>query len=310
MTHFFAIEHFFEERHAFEKAVRIVPFFYYVLFFIAFQRLEGLNAIFTQGHGDFMARWPIFWAAHVDYQHAVTGIVVGFVFAALIGAFCWRYRIARVAAFGGVLQYHAFLSSFGGPQHQLDLWLWTAFLLIFLPDIRIKQAETSDDRKTFLLVFWTIQAFVLLTYSMSGFLKLYEALMQYLNGQAHAFSFDALALHASTLLLRMHETVPLAPLVINHPFLGWLPFIGVLCLELFSFFIAFKPSLHRQWALGLVLFHIGTYLVMRAIFVSPSILLMILFFESPFQKQNYSWRDSWRDYKKFFLSAFCGGKAL
>jgi len=183
------------------------------------------------------------------------------------------------------------MGSFGGPNHQLDLWLWVAFLLIFLPGLHhIEESMPSDIRRKFLLVFWGVQAFILLTYSMSGTGKIVAAITQYWRGAGTTiFSFDAAALHISTILNQMRETTILGPLIINYPILGWLPFLVALYLELFSFFVAFRPSLHRPWTAALIFFHIGTYITMRAVFVAPSALLLIFLFASPFRSSK-PWR--------------------
>ena len=283
---------FIQERRVLERAKMIVPFFYYFLFFIAFQRLEGLNHLLAQGPRNFSPRWPIFWADYFTYSTTATILIISFVFAALAGAFFYRYRAGRIAAFVGILGYHAFISSFGGPNHQWDLWLWVALLFIFLPDIWRNKNQSPETQKKFLFVFWGAQAFVLLTYSMSGIGKIYGAAIQYFQGQAHAFAFDAAALHITSLLNMMQETTVFGPLIINYPILGWLPFIAVIYLELFSFLIAFRPSLHRSWALALILFHIGTYLAMRAVFVAPVALLLLLFFNSPFQRPSITWQET------------------
>lgn len=285
-----AVGHTINRPYAFSKAKMLVPFFYYVIFFIAFSKLEGLNYAIAHPPDIFLPRWPIFWALYTGYSGAATIIFVAFVFSALIGAYLYRVRTARIIALVGMLQYHAFLSSLGGPNHQYDLWVWAALLFVFLPDAWGVHNQTPETRKKFLLVFWGAQAFVLLTYSMSGIGKVYGALVQLLHGEAHGFSIDAAALHISSLLYAMQETTVLGPLIVQFPILGWLPFVGVIYLELCSFFIAFRPGLHRTWAFALILFHIGTYLTMRAIFAAPTILLLILFFTSPFAKPNVSWR--------------------
>jgi len=289
------IQKLIQDSHGVEKAKKLVPFFYYFLFFIAFQKLEGLNYTISQGQRGFLPRLPIFWADYFNYSTTTTLIIIFFVFSTLAGAYFYRNRIGRIFALLGILQYHAFLNSFGGPQHQLDHWLWVALILVFLPDIWGKKSHSSEGHKKFLVVFWGVQAFLLLTYSMSGIGKLHGAIEQYLQGQAHAFSFDVAALHITSLLTVMQETTILGPLIVNYPVLGWLPFLAVIYLEFFSFLVAFRPSLHKIWALALILFHIGTYLAMRAIFVAPSALLLIFFFNSPFRETGTQWRESLSD---------------
>jgi hypothetical protein len=277
----------------FRKAKMMVPVFYYFLFFFAFQQLEGLNSFVALGQRNFSPLWPIFWTKYTDYASAASLIIVFFVFGSLAASFFWHYRIPRLLGFLGMLQYHALTNSFGWRIHQLDLWLWVGFLLVFLPAVKSGPVANPapNTQKKFLLVFWVIQAFILLTYSMSGIGKIDAAFNQYLQGQATLFSPDAAVLHITTSLNRMQETALLGPLIVNYPLLGWIPLLLIVYLELFSFVIAFRPSLHRTWAAALILFHIGTYLTMRVVFVAPSALLLVFFLESPFQITK-KWRQT------------------
>lgn len=273
----------------FEKAKMLIPFFYYFLFFIAFTYLEGLNYTIAKGVPNFSPRFPLFWASHVDYGVVVTTVFLIWLLSALLASFFPYARSARILAFVGFFEFHAFMSSFGNPYHQWDHWLWISFILIFLPTLT--RESSSDTRRTFSLVFWGAQAFLLLTYSMAGIGKLIYAFIQFSQGQAHAFSPDAGALYAATQLNLMHETVPLANLIISHPWLAWLPFLLILELQTFALVAAFRPQLHRIWGLGLILFHIGTFLTMRAIFTAPSGLLLLFLLASPFAPERQKWSD-------------------
>lgn len=274
----------------FEKAKMLIPFFYYFLFFIAFTHLEGLNALIAAGATDFIPRSPLFWAPYVGYGTVVTVIFLGWTLSALLASLFPYARAARILAFIGFFEYHAFASSFGGPNHQWDHWLWISFILILLP--AITREPSPDTRRTFSLVFWGAQAFLLLTYTMAGIGKLAYAVIQFSQGQAHAFSPDAGALYAATQLTLMHETVPLADVIISHPWLAWLPFLILLELQTFALVVAFRPQLHRVWGFGLILFHIGTFLTMRAVFTAPSALLLLFLLASPFAPEKQKWNET------------------
>ena len=57
-------------------------------------------------------------------------------------------------------------------------------------------------------------------------------------------------------------------------------------LELFAFWAAFRPSLHRWWAAGLILFHVGVYLLMSIAFSQAVLLVGLLFLASPFRGEE------------------------
>lgn len=265
----------------FERAKSVIPFVYYLLFFIAFTRLEGLDQLIKQSAVGFDPRWPLWWAHAFDLPTVIMIVYLGLTFSALIASFFPHVMAARTFAFLGFLQFHAYMSSFGGPNHQWDHWLWVLFILIFLPS----EKKTRDDegaRRRFSLVFWGAQAFVLLTYTMAGILKVFYGVIQLAQGQSNAFSIDAAALHVAHELTQMGQTTLIGPFIVNNPSVAWLPFLAVLYIQLFAFLVAFKPRLHRLWGIGLILFHLGTFLTMRAVFTAPSALLLVLLCASPF----------------------------
>lgn len=268
------------------QAGKLVPIVYYFLVFIAFTNLEGLNHQIANPKGQLDPRWPIFWAEYFDFALVVSVIIIFFVLSSLLAAVFYKNRLARIVAFLGMLQFHAYNSSFGYPNHQLDVLLWVSLIFIFFPSIWTKNV-TEVTKKKFLLVFWTAQTYLLLTYSMSGLGKISDSISQALAGQAHSFSPDAAALHISNVLYMMQQSTLLGPLIVNYPALGWAPFVGIIYLEFFSLYVAFNPSLHRAWAVGLILFHLATYLTMRAIFVAPVPLILVLLLSSPFAHQPW-----------------------
>ncbi len=233
----------------FDKAKIILPFFYYFLFFIAFTKLEGLNYIIQNGNSGFDPRWPLFWAQSLDYGSLVTIIFLLTTLTSLYAAFFPYKRLPRIFAFIGLFLYHSYLSSFGGPMHQLDHLLWVGFIFMFLPNLT-EEPPSGDKRRIFSLIFWGTQAFMLLTYSMAGLGKITYGFIQLLEGQANVFSPDAAALHVSTLLLSMKESVPLGSVIIEYPLLAWFPFLIILYIQFFSILVAFRPSIHRLWGVS------------------------------------------------------------
>lgn len=270
-----AIDAMTSKEGAFRKAILILPFVYYTLFFSAFLQLEGLNALLARTTA-FVPRFPLFWSDYIPYETVIVGVCIAFALLTLAASFFPFSRLARAGAFLGLLEYHALLSSFGSPNHQWDHWLWVLFVLIFLPTLK-----DADVSRKFTLVFWGAQAFLLLTYSMAGFGKLLYGLKQFSAGESSIFSPDSAALHVAGSLLNLHETVPFASFVVEHSFISWLVLLGIVYFQFVSIVVAFRPELHRLWGVGLVLFHLATLLSMRAVFVVPSALLLILLVSSP-----------------------------
>ena len=97
----------------------------------------------------------------------------------------------------------------------------------------------------------------------------------------------ALGSHVALRLLQTQSRSALGPWIIHHPWLTWPGLPAAIYLELFSFWIAFRPALQRSWAAGLILFHLGTFFTMTITFPQSSFLLALLLFQSPFAPGDF-----------------------
>ena len=295
---FLSIESFAKKHRPFEKAKTIVQYFYY---FLAFQALVFANSggrYITQSES-FSPVWSISWAGFLSFTDVVYIIQLFFLISAFMGAFFYSYRVARILVFLAIFQVHALLSSFVQVDHHWYPWLYVSFLLIFLPDAFIKKEQSLEQRKKFLLVFFAVQVVAFLTYSMSGFGKVYDAVHQYLSGEVHAFAPKAFALHLAYWLRKTDSTTMLGPFFIKHYLIGWPLFVGAIYLQFFSIWAVFKPSLHKIWAFGLILMHIGIFITINILFVPGALLLLLFFFDSPFKKPDTTWRETILDLPLF-----------
>ena len=274
----------------FEKAKLTIQFYYYFLLFLAVFFLPAFQSQLYSSI-NFSPIWSLAWADLVNYETTVYIVGLIFFIGAFAGAFMYWHRFGRILAFLGVFQYHAFSSSFGEVNHQWYLWLFVSFLLIFLPNAWGKRGQSLLNRKKFLLVFWSAQAFILLTYSMAGVGKIYYALMQFLNGEAHAFSVDAMARHIAYWLPRIENVSALGPFIINHPIVGWPFFVAAVYLQFFALWALFTPSIQKIWAFGLISMHIGTYVTISITFIPSVLILLIFFMDSPFRARHTSWQE-------------------
>src|SRR6185503_914833 len=251
-----------------EKASRLVMFFYFFLFTQSLMMLNQVPNFLREGRVLFEPRWPLFWTGHMDFEASVQTIFIFFTLSALLACFLFNRRWVRVVAFIGALQFSALQNSFGTRDQHLDLWVWITLLFIWLPDV-MRMKEVSDEaREKFLSVFWAAQALVLLIYSMSGMWKILAAIVQMSHGQVSIFSINATALYIATSLNRATTSDPslLGPFLIAHPIITWLPLIGVLYVQCFAIWAAFKPELHRLWAFALIAFHLFNFLTLRVEF--------------------------------------------
>jgi hypothetical protein len=233
--------------------------------------------------------WPLSWATYLSLSREATINILRFFFVAatIIGSFTYRRFLGRLLVFLGVWQIHAVLSSFYSPNHQWYPWLYTSFIFLFLPDIW-KRIGDRDANKKFLLMIWCAQALILLTYTLSGFWKFAFLFLQVMNGEVHGFAIDGFAYQIASWLPRLDYKVILGEFIIDHPVIGWPIYVGSYFLEFFALWAAVRPSLQKLWATGLVIFHFGTIVVMGIQFMPSILILIILFFNSPFTPHEFS----------------------
>jgi hypothetical protein len=283
---------FREQTRAFLRARELVKFCYLALLFLSISSLPDWSEML--GRKMVAPLWPVAWLQFVNESAGIVAILVLHLAGALLGAIFPGQRWARALAFLGLLEFVAFNNSFGKIGHSMHLWVLTAFGLVFLP--RVEPGETSRVlRQRFLLIFWGCQAIVLLAYSMSGLGKLLGGFHQIFLGQTHIFLPDAFSRIVAERLQETNSTSLLGPWLIAHPLAGWPMMLADLYLQTFSFWAAFRPALHRFWAIGLILFHIASYLFLSINFATTAFLVAILFLRSPFQRAHDGWRQALSD---------------
>lgn len=274
------------------RARTLVRWYYTGLLLVALQHLTWWK--YYLGLREIQPLWPIFWAPPGSGRAAAIVLAL-FVGGALAAALLPHRRLARVAAFAGCLEFFAFNSSFGSIRHVNHLLMLTTFMLVFLPREPVAADLSDEDRRAYLRAFWGAQCAALLTYSMAGFVKLATGVVHLLTGQGGVLTPSAMALHAANSAIRFGVEAPLAGLAVRLAGLGLPIYLAVIYVELFSLVIAFRPRLHRAWAILLVLMHVAIGLTLN-LFFTPSILVVgVLFLASPFAPASSDARRAARD---------------
>ncbi len=234
-----------------------------------------------------LALWPVCWLNAVPLRVGRVGILAGYLVAAFLGAIFPERRWARALVFAGLFEFAGLDNSFGKISHNYHLWVLTAFWLVFLPNAPARSAGRAV-RQRFLLIFWVCQAIVLLTYTMSGVGKIGGAIYQIGAGQNNLFLPTGLASIIADRLLQTNSSSWLGPWLLAHPWFGWPLGLVAVYVELFAFWAAFRPALQRWWGSGLILFHIGVYLLLGITFTQTILLVGLLLLAAPLHRDEQS----------------------
>ena len=229
--------------------------------------------------------WPVAWLRWVQPAAAGPGIIVTLLLlGTAVAAFVPQRRWARALAALGWLEFVALNNSAVKIGHSQHLLVVVSAVLVFLPAgwHLPAAAATRMLRQRTLLVFWTAQAALLLTYSLSGLGKFAGAFYQLTRGETGAFSPNALAYHVAERLLQTASVSVLGEWLIDYPLLGWPGMLFTVYLQCTALAVAFRPSLQRWWAAGLAAFHVVSFFTMTINFPQNVFLLALLFFHSPF----------------------------
>jgi len=227
--------------------------------------------------------WPIGWIAWLPTPTAVD-IICLYALASAAGAFFFiENRRWRLNAALGVLFLQALINSFGKINHSWHPWIFISIALIFLPGGHWRDYAQSDKRREhFYTVLWGAQLLVMLIYSMSGAWKIYGIFAQWQEGVITALNPSAFAYQVANRTLQTGTVGPLSELIINVPWLGWLPYLAVIYFEMFAIVALFRPRLQKLWAGVLIGFHLGSWLTMTIAFNAQILVLGLLFWFSPF----------------------------
>jgi predicted DCC family thiol-disulfide oxidoreductase YuxK len=285
-------ELFAKPQEEWDRAKPVIRAFYGALFFFACWNFDTSIERFDAMSLDPL--WPLAWIGWTGAPIGIRAVLLLFVAGPLAAIWRPENRAFRFFAFLGVLEGMALDNSFGKINNHLHLWTSVAFLFLFLPGTRAYGNPSPSSRAAAVRVFWGAQALVLLTYTMSGIAKLLGAAVQIHRGDAHhLFSVDALARHVSERLLQTGEHSLVGGWLIDHPWFGPPLLLGAAYLETFALWAAFRPSLHRPWALGLISMHLGIMLAMNITFSHSMLLLALLFLGTPFAAPTGSRLGDW-----------------
>lgn len=236
--------------------------------------------------------WPASWVPLVGIKTGATLILVLSALFSLLGLAYPHVRPVRALVWLGLLQYLALNYSFGKISHGTHIWLWVAFVFIFLPDLRLGgRAPTRMEKRQHTYFVWAAQAVVLSFYTLSGSLKVGHGVYQALAGQLSLFSPDALASNIAFRVGKTEHATLLGEFLVDHSPLGMPLFLGAVYLEFAAALAIFRPQWHRIWGFGLIGMHCGIGFAMGIWNWSNLLVIGLLLVNSPFRPERYNLGD-------------------
>lgn len=277
----------------FERTTILVRSFYVLTFALGIELLSAFTErIEADGAEPLLLAGWMRWLPPEQGIAWVSALLIG---GAIVAALDPSIRFARIATFVGLLVLLAARFSVGKIDHGFHFWLWTSAVFCLFPG-RPRESETgrASKRQIHLLVFFGAQMAVALFFSISGVWKLAAGCYQLAIGEVNLFSPSAMARQVADQFIATHRLTRAGELVVEHPPLGWLPYLVAIYLEIFSIVAVFRPRLHRIWGVGLLLFQLGTRLVLDVWSPWGIAAVGLLFVASPFAIPASSWRDQIR----------------
>lgn len=275
----------------YEQAYLLVQFYYLFLLY-DFMNMSIILWRQKEVAATIEPLWPLFWVRWFDAKNVFSGVMCLAFLAGLLVLYFPGKRLARLLVFLAFLMLDALGNSFGKINHGQHALIAVAFVLIWLPQGSPPLHKHSFlYRQRYLAVFWAAQLAVGLFYSMSGFWKIGIGLQQLWAGQINTFHPYALANLIAFRLLQTNQNSVLGWFIINHPLLGWPMHLGAVYLEFFAIVAIFRPQVQRIWGLGIMLFHIGTWLLMEIPFTGNMFLVGLFLILSPFAPIQTTWRE-------------------
>ena len=273
---------------------------YTFLFFLAIINLESWNIYLNKT--DINPLWVVYWLEWFDLSWGITLILWFNIIGGFLAITLPKYRIVRILIFLSLLEFHGLKNSFGKIGHGSHLAIFISFLLIFLPQgWHLVKQNKKLVKASVLTIFSACQVMIMLTYTMSSLGKILHIIVQAMRGEVHALMPKGLSLLVADRLLQTETNSYLGGWIIDHYYVGWILMLGTIYLQFFALWVAFRPSLHQLWGLGLIMFHISVYLTMTITFEQNCLWLAIFFLYSPFRPNTFQVQNIINDLPLFNL---------
>jgi predicted DCC family thiol-disulfide oxidoreductase YuxK len=257
------------------KVQVIVQFFYLFLCFNTYQMSTKIIDIGNRIPSSPL--WPVEFLGQGFFEGNGLILLISLFFVTLMASVFPLSFLLRLFSFLGVFLVSAFQNSFGAIAHGLHFLMFVSFAFLFLPtNGSVRKTTKRETSMRYISVFWFVQIILLFSYSLAGIWKL-EA-----TGWAVFSSETMMNTVVNRALQNGGSPIVMEKLVASNMLSSQIFFVFNLCIQLFSVFVFFRPSLHKLYGTALCLFHLGTYLILQITFPQHVIIWGLFFILSPF----------------------------
>jgi hypothetical protein len=272
----------------FSRAQTVVRFYYLASMFIAYEMMPTLHTLVGESP-NWSYLWPVAWLSHVG-DGAIEWVAVAALTAAGLAFQFPAYRVFRILFAFFFLCVVGIENSQGAMDHSYHAWLWLGISFMFLPSLG-SAAPGRAGKMAYLSVIAGTQALILLFYTFAGLWKFYWGTGPLFHGVEGNFAPRGLALQLAGRILETGTKPLLGDFVITNYWLSYPMFLVLIFMQLTAVFVVLRPRLHIIWGYALIVFHIGTWLLMEIYFPVHVLLLGLLFVMSPFRPQRWTLRE-------------------
>jgi predicted DCC family thiol-disulfide oxidoreductase YuxK len=257
------------------KVQMIVQFFYLFLCFNTYQMSTKIIDVGSRIPSSPL--WPVEFLGIGFYNGNGLILLVSLFFVTLMASIFPLSFLLRLFSFLGLFVVSAFQNTFGAIAHGLHFLMFVSFAFLFLPTFgSVKTNKKRETHLRYISVFWFVQIILLFSYTLAGVWKIES------TGWAIFSSETMVNTVVNRALQNGGSPVVMEKLVASNMLSSQVFFILNLCIQLFSVFVFFRPSLHKLYGAALCTFHIGTYLILQITFPQHVIMWGLFFILSPF----------------------------
>lgn len=241
--------------------------------------------------------WPVRWMPAGGVAGMVDLLAAAWLTLSLLAFVFTGSRAIRALFALATLQVAAAANSLGGINHAYHAWFWIGAFLVFLP--AVAEVNRRATMMTYLAIVAGCQVLLLTFYTMAGFQKFGAGAAALGMGAYGNFSPTSLAATIADRILQTGTSPPLAHLLVDNPWLSLPLFVPAIVIQMLAVIAGFRPRLHRAWGAAIIVFHLGTWLLMEILFVQHVALLALFLLASPFAPARFDWKATLSDVPLF-----------